>query len=156
MLDILAQHVATVAEPARRVLAEQRRTGGTATGDQDTASFVKQMLDLAISDYNQATGKTVFDRGLPDLLAFTAYYELPNDPVRAAIERHPYRSPVFFFPPWEAIYENDDERTLGFAGASVFGELIRAGYLKSGYELINVPTGTPEQRAWFILDRLGD
>ena len=155
MLDLLETEMPTVAEPARRVLAEQRRIGGTATGDQDPAAFVALMRDLAISDYDQATGKTAFDRGLPDLLAFTAYYELPNDPVRAAIERHPYRSPVFFFPPWEAIYENDDERTLDFAGAAAFGELIRAGYLKSGYQLVNVPTGTPEQRARFILDRLG-
>ena len=156
VLDIIAQHVGTIAEPARRILAEQRRTGGTATGDQDPAAFVAQMLETAKSDYDLATGRTVFDRGLPDLLAFTQYYQLAEKPVHAAIEAHRYRSPVFFFPPWEEIYENDDERTLDFVGAAAFGELIRTGYLSSGYELISVPTGSPKERARFILDRLGD
>jgi len=154
VLEILAQDIVTVAEPARRVLADQRRTGGTATGDQDPAAFVAQMLDLAISDYDGAREKTVFDRGLPDLLAFTAYYQLPDARVRAAIDKRRYRSPVFVFPPWEEIYETDDERTLDFAGAAAFGELIRTGYLKSGYELITVPTGPPQERARFILDQI--
>ena len=155
VLDILARHMTTVAEPARRVLAEQRRIGGTATGDQDPAAFVAQMLETAKSDYDQATGRTVFDRGLPDLLAFTQYYQLADEPVRDAIEAHRYRSPVFFFPPWEAIYENDEERTLDYAGAAAFGELIRTGYIRSGYKILSVPTGPPEERARFILDRLG-
>ena len=154
VLDIIAQHVGTIAEPARRILAEQRRTGGTATGDQDPAAFVAQMLETAKSDYDQATGKTVFDRGLPDLLAFTQYYDLADAPVRAAIEAHHYRSPVFIFPSWDAIYETDDERTLDFAGANAFGELIRKGYLSSGYGLIHVPTGPPDVRASFVLDRI--
>lgn len=154
MLNLLQQEVRSIAEPARRVLVEQRRIGGTATGDQDQAAFVAQMLELTRSDYSRAAGKTVFDRGLPDLLAFTAYYQLADEPVRAAIDAHRYRSPVFFFPPWEEIYENDDERTLDFDSAAAFGELTRAGYLSSGYDLISVPKGPPETRARFILDRM--
>lgn len=154
VLDVFEAEMPTVAEPARRVLAEQRRTGGTATGDQNPSAFVAQMLDLAKSDYSRAAGRTVFDRGLPDLLAFTAYYKLPDGPVRAAIAANRYRSPVFFFPPWEEIYETDEERTLGFDGAAAFGELTRAGYLSSGYDLISVPKGPPETRARFILDRM--
>lgn len=154
VLDLISEQVRPVAEPARRVLAAQRQTGGTATGDQDPAAFVKQMLLRATDDYDRAVGKTVFDRGLPDLLAFTAYYQLNDRAVRAAIEARRYRTPVFFFPPWEEIYENDPERTLDFEGAAAFGALIRTGYLQSGYELIDVPTGPPEARARFILDRI--
>ena len=155
MLELLGQHINTVAEPARRVLAEQRRTGGSATGDQDPAAFVAQMLALAQRDHDLAAGRTVFDRGLPDLLGFTAYYQLDDRAVCDSIKTHRYRSPVFFFPPWEQIYENDDERTLNFEGAAAFGELIRTGYQQSGYDLISVPTGPPEARVRFILDRMG-
>lgn len=73
LLKALGSRVQTVAEPARRVLAEQRRIGGTATGDQDPAAFVAQMLALAVRDYGAASGISVFDRGLPDLLGFTAF-----------------------------------------------------------------------------------
>ncbi|MEL6693455.1 MAG: AAA family ATPase [Pseudomonadota bacterium] len=154
VLDILVRQMSTVAEPARRVLAEQRRIGGTATGDQDPDAFVAQMLNLSEADYDHAAGTTVFDRGLPDLLAFTAYYQLQDQAVRAAIEAHRYRSQVFFFPPWKEIYKNDDERTLDYEGAAAFGELTRSGYLQSGYDLIDVPADTPEVRARFILDRI--
>lgn len=154
VLDLISEHVRTVAEPARRVLAAQRQTGGTATGDRDPAAFVKQMLLLATDDYDRAAGKTVFDRGLPDLLAFTAYYQLDDRAVRAAIAARRYRAPVFFFPPWEEIYESDPERTLDFAGAAAFGELIQTGYRQSGYEWIDVPPAPPVARARFILDRI--
>lgn len=153
-LEIIGQQMRTVAEPARRVLAAQRQIGGTATGDQDPAAFVAEMLLLATEDYDRAAGKTVFDRGLPDLLAFTAYYQLDDQPARTAIEARRYRAPIFFFPPWEEIYENDPERTLDFQGAADFGELIRVGYRQSGYELIDVPPGLPEARARYILDRI--
>ena len=154
LLNALGPRVQSVAEPARRVLAEQRQTGGTATGDQDPAAFVDHMLELAVRDYRAASGVTVFDRGLPDLLGFAAYYDLNDDPIREAIAAHRYRSPVFFLPGWEEIYENDEERTLDFSGAVAFGELIRQGYEQSGYELVEVPIGPFEARAAFILDRV--
>ena len=155
VLERLGEAVNLVEEPARRVLSEQRRTGGTATGDQDPEAFVAQMLKLARRDYDSAGGRTVFDRGLPDLLGFTAYYQLDDQAVRAAIAAHRYRSSVFFFPPWQDIYVTDEERTLDFDGTAAFGELVRAGYQQSGYDLITVPTGSPEARARFILDRIG-
>lgn len=154
LLKALGSRVKTVAEPARRVLTEQRSRGGTATGDQDPAAFVAHMLELAVRDYRAASSITVFDRGLPDLLGFTAYYQLGDHSVLDAIAAHRYRSPVFFLPGWEDIYENDEERTLDFSSAVAFGELIRQGYEKSGYELIDVPIGPLEARAAFILDRI--
>ena len=155
VLRALSERVNTVAEPARRILADQRRTGGKATGDQDPALFVTHMLALAERDYKTASGITVFDRGLPDLLGFTAYYQLDDMEVRTAIATCPYRSPIFFLPGWEEIYETEDARTLDFPGAVAFGELIRRGYEQSGYSLIEVPIGTPQARAKFILDRTG-
>ena len=154
LLNVLGSQVQTVAEPARRVLAEQRRIGGTATGDQDPAAFLAHMLELAVRDFEAASGITVFDRGLPDLLGFTAYYQLGDGSVRDAIAALRYRPPVFFLPGWEEIYENDEERTLNFSGAVAFGELIRQGYEQSGYGLVDVPIGPLEARAAFVLDRI--
>lgn len=154
VLTALGDRVNTVSEPARRVLAEQRRSGGTATGDQDSSQFVAHMLSLAASDFASAEGATLFDRGLPDLLGFTAYYELDETAVRAAVAKYRYRSPVFFLSSWEAIYENDDERTLSFEGSAAFGDLIRQAYEKSGYETLMVPKLSPEDRAAFILEQI--
>lgn len=154
LLEQISDEIETVPEYARRVLAQERRTGGRATGDQDQALFVARMLDLALSDYQGAAGPTLFDRGLPDLLAFCAHYGLPDDPARAAVQAHRYQQTVFFLPAWEEIYTTDDERLLDLAGAEAFGELIRAAYERSGYDLIEVPKAAPRDRAAFVLDRI--
>lgn len=144
----------TVAEPARRVLAEQRATGGTATGEQNAQGFVERMLALALSDYQAARGVTLFDRGIPDLLAFCAHYQLPDTRILAAARAQRYRNSVFFLPPWQDIYHTDAERRLDFHGAVAFGERIRAAYVRAGYDLIEVAPGDLDDRAAFVRDRL--
>lgn len=154
VLTALGDRVNTVSEPARRVLSEQRRSGGTATGDQDSSQFVAHMLSLAVSDFGSTAEVTLFDRGLPDLLGFTTHYELDATAVLEAVAMYRYRSPVFFLPSWEAIYENDNERTLSFEGSAAFADLIRQAYEQSGYEILMVPKLSPEDRADFILDQM--
>lgn len=154
LIERLKSEVSTVPEPARRVLAEQRRIGGTATGEQNPEAFVSQMLALSVQDYDAARGPTLFDRGLPDLLAFTTYYQLPDADIRQAIGTRRYHPIVFVLPSWEAIYRQDDERRLDFEGAHAFGELTQTAYLEAGYELVEVPKVTLAERAAFILHRL--
>ena len=151
LLAALAPHIQTVPEYARRVLAEERQTGGRATGEQDPALFVERMLQVAVTDYDRASGPTVFDRGLPDLLAFCAHYGLADAHVREEIRARPYRSPVFFLPAWSEIYCQDDERKLDFEGADAFGALIAEAYRTSGYDLIHVPKASLEDRCAFVL-----
>ncbi|MEO1662390.1 MAG: AAA family ATPase [Pseudomonadota bacterium] len=154
LLRALSQRAATVPEAARRVLANERATGGTATGDQDPAAFISRMRETRIRDYSQASGLTLFDRGLPDLLAFCRFYGVSDGVVRAAITGHPYRPKVFFLPAWQAIYQQDAERRLDFAGAQAFGALTRDGYIQSGYQLVDVPVGPVAARAAFVQARL--
>ncbi|MDJ0919622.1 MAG: ATP-binding protein [Henriciella sp.] len=154
VLEILSARVTCVAEPARRVLAAQRASGERGTGDQDPALFVDLMLKTAIADFDHARGLTVFDRGLPDLLAFCEHYRLSKRAVLRHVRARRYDPTVFWFAPWRAIYVQDDERTLDFPGTVRFGNRIRAAYRQSGYHLIDVPFGTPQARAAFILDRI--
>lgn len=153
VLEYLKADFVVVSEPARRVLAQQRASGGRGTGDQDTALFVSLMLQAAIADFETAPdtrAPILFDRGLPDLLAFAAHYELPNADIIRAVFEHRYTATVFWFPAWEDIYVNDDERTLDFRGAEAFGERIRTAYTISGYTLIDVPLAAVAERAEFI------
>ena len=112
------------------------------------------MLTLAKSDYQTACGATLFDRGLPDLLAFCAHYQLPDTKIKGAIRAYRYAAPVFFLPGWPEIYETDAERRLDFLEAVAFGEKIRAAYAQSGYDLVEVPSGSLDARAAFVRDRL--
>lgn len=154
LLDALTGDVQTVPEAARRVLAEQRSRGGVATGDQDPAAFVAHMFDTMRADYHTASGLTLFDRGLPDLLAFCAYYQIPDDDIRAATKTVRYQPMVFFLPAWREIYRSDEERRLDFEGAAAFGELTRQAYRKAGYVILEVPKVSLSERRAFLLEHL--
>ena len=107
---------ARIDEPARRVLAAQRARGGTATGEQNADEFVKRMAIMACEDYRSGlsygNGIVIFDRGVPDLLGFSAYYRLPASRLRLAAQRFRYGRDVFWLPAWRKIYRQDDERRL--------------------------------------------
>ena len=104
--------------------------------------------DAALS--RQMKPPVLFDRAVPDLLAFAAYYDLPNSDILRAAQASDYGRTVFWFPAWEMIYTTDDERTMDFAAAKAFGERITEGYVNLGYRLIEVPRLPVGVRADFI------
>ena len=102
-----------------------------------------------------ARGETVlFDRGLPDLLAFADWYDLPGAEIERACRRFRYTPHVFWLPAWKDIYASDAERTLDFAGASAFGDRLQTAYARAGYTLIDVPLGTVTERAAFVAENM--
>tara|TARA_R110001599_G_scaffold18744_5_gene72556 strand:+ start:13587 stop:14117 length:531 start_codon:yes stop_codon:yes gene_type:complete len=153
IVDLLANTCSTIPEPARRVLAQQRRIGGQGTGEQNPALFVDLMLEQSLHDLAQVpalSGPVISDRGLPDLLAYAAYWNLGTSRIERALEAADRAVRVFWFPAWQAIYAPDAERTLDFDGARAFGNLTRRAYESLGYELIEVPCVDAEARAAFI------
>lgn len=157
LLKALSRDIVCVDEPARRVMAAQRAAGDVLIGDAAPEAFIGQMLALARADHAAAIrhdGPVVFDRGVPDLLAFAGYFELNDDAVRAAAQQIRYNTTVFWLPSWRAIYENDADRRLDYEGAAHFGEGILEGYVSAGYNLLEVPIGPVEARADFIRARL--
>lgn len=142
-----------VAEPARRILADERKHARTGTPDQDPARFIMLMLNQAMADHEKAVRAgcaAFFDRGIPDLLAYCDYFKVDNTAVLQACARYRYAAKVLFLPPWQAIYEQDSERRLDFAGARDFGNQSRQHYLDLGYDLIELPHDTIETRLNFI------
>jgi predicted ATPase len=59
---------------------------------------------------------------------------------------------VFIFPPWEAIYRTDDARWEPFETAVKVHESLVSTYSSLGYELIEVPRKSVEERVEFILN----
>src|SRR5215475_6046919 len=64
-------------EPARPILAEQRRIEGDGLPEKDARLFVDLMLSRMMGDYDRmdpASGPVFFDRGVPDVLAYAALF----------------------------------------------------------------------------------
>jgi predicted ATPase len=158
ILDALASDVACVAEPAREVLAEERASGGTGTPEQDPALFVRRLLDRSIQMHAAASASdrtTLFDRGVPDCIAYAEQLGVDAGTALAASATHRYHPRVLILEPWEQIYTTDDERTMSFADTIPFHDAIVRAYERTGYELFPVPRGGVPARAAAVRALIG-
>ena len=158
ILGRLAAEVATVPEPARRILADERAAGGRGTPDLDPTRFVELLLERSIAAHRTALaadGVVLFDRGIPDCAAYAVHLGTDPEPsLRAAADRR-YRTEVLLLTPWEAIYATDDERRMSFEATLGFQDAIVDAYRRSGYELVEVPRAPLEERVALVRDALG-
>jgi predicted ATPase len=157
--EISKAGIRCVAEPARAILAEQRAIESDGVPERSPELFCKLMLSRSLQNYNRDMNGSevqVFDRGIPDMIAYAELFSIENSSFYKASEQNRYNSRVFFFEGWEQIYTNDSERKIGFEGARIFGERVRLIYQQLGYQIVNVPFQSIEQRTNFILERLCD
>ena len=95
-----------------------------------------------------------FDRGLPDVVAYLDYLNSSYpDAFKTICRQHSYDK-VFILKPWEAIYEQDNERYETFEQALILHDFLVKTYTHYGYSIINTPFGTVEERIEFILNHL--
>lgn len=145
-----------VPEFAREIIAEQRSIEGSGVYDKDPALFCELMLSRAMIRFQEAANNSVtfFDRGIPDLLAYHACFNLKACSAQHAAERYRYAASVFFLPSWREIYCQDEDRTLTFEQATEFGLRIKRAYERLGYTLIELPRTSVQKRIEFILEKL--
>jgi predicted ATPase len=148
-----------VPEPAREILAEQRRIHARGVPEKDPDLFSMLMLSRAIHDYQEHSTleePVVFDRGIPDMVAYARLFGLDETPYRNAAQEFRYHRTVFYFPPWEEIYTTDSERKMSFEDAKAFGVVVRSIYETFGYRMLEVPRFSLEERVQFIRDRIAN
>ncbi|HET9941454.1 MAG TPA: AAA family ATPase [Candidatus Eisenbacteria bacterium] len=141
-----------VPEPARIVLAEQRALDETGTPERDPRRFVELLLGRSIENHRNAkAGKPVlFDRGVPDCIAYALLLGADPEPCIQATSRYRYEATVLVARPWAEIYTTDDERKMTFDATLEFQRLIEEAYLGAGYMLVEIPRGKLEERAAFV------
>ena len=155
ILNHVGAGIRCVGEPAREVLAEQRSVDGAGTPDRDASLFLDLLLQRSIDKHVAAQrwgGSVVFDRGIPDCLAYAVM--LGVDPTRSLVasQMHRYNNEVLLLEPWEEIYVVDEERTMSFADTVVFHGALTDAYERAGYSLVPVPRESAENRAAFLRD----
>jgi predicted ATPase len=155
ILDRIGLEIRRVSEPAREILAEQRAIDGAGTHDRDPSLFVDLLLRRSIDKYETAQdgeGPTVFDRGVPDCIAYAVLMEIDPTPSIQAAESYRYNREVPILAPWEDIYSVDEERTMSFADTIAFHAALVEAYERCGYTLVEVPRGSVGNRASFVQD----
>jgi predicted ATPase len=140
-----------VEETHRAVIAEQVAAGSRALPWDDYAACCELWVRRDIEKFDAAalaTGRTFFDRGIPD--GFDPRWTPPADLLQAAQARR-YNARVFVFPPWREIYETDAERRQDWAEAEATFDRVLKGLDRFGYEAVIVPKAAVSERAAFVL-----
>lgn len=150
MLDALDDEVQVVAEPARIALGEDPTLG------EDWGRFTHAVLSRSIRDFEASPpGLVLFDRGVPDSLAYARWFGLDTKIFEEAATRHRYHDEVILFPSWEDIFVNDDLRKATFQMALQFEATLVETFEDLGYRLFAVPRQTIGERALFVRDLIG-
>ncbi|MGV6828533.1 MAG: AAA family ATPase [Flavobacteriales bacterium] len=145
-------------EISREIIIEAQQQGIDQLFLEDPILFSQKLLDGRLKQFHKEIAHNkdflFYDRGLPDITAYMDYLktEYPNHFVETCTN-YLYDF-VFILPPWEAIYQQDNERYETFEEAQKIHQYLVASYHKCNYNVIEVPTGTLSSRANFILNIL--
>ena len=148
----------TVGEVARDIIQNQVRTGGDAVPWSNTIRYSHLMLLHSIVDFEEFVHidkPCFFDRGIIDTVGYARLIGIPitND-MEDAANKYRYNHKVFLFPFWKEIYVNDAERKQDVDEAERTYWALKAEYERFGYNTIDVPCLTSQQRADWILEHL--
>lgn len=164
LLEALAcDGLSYTAEAGRGVIRDQMAIGGAAVPWSNRALFAELMLSWEMRSYRwaqQRPGVVLFDRGLPDVVGYLRLEGLPVPAhVYTAAENFRYHRQVLMTPPWQEIFEQDDERQQDFAEAErTYGAMAEV-YAELGYRIVDVPRTDLASRVGFTaqrIDALGD
>lgn len=116
--------------------------------------FIQDLIEVnQIKNFLQ-NQRAFFDRGLPDEIAYRNYFNIPiTENLQVNCKKY-YYDKIFFFPFWEEIYQNDEIRKETIDEALVLHTKIYDAYSLLGYEIIEVPKVSVQERVKFILSNI--
>ncbi|MFC7357053.1 AAA family ATPase [Jejudonia soesokkakensis] len=125
---------------------------------EDPILFSKLLLEGRLEQFNAVsdweTDIVFFDRGLPDVPIYMDFIKVSYpEYFRETCSNNTYDA-VFMLPPWKAIYQQDNERYESFEQAKTIYQFLKKGYASYGYDIIEIPTGTVEERITFLQTKL--
>ncbi|SFU66185.1 Predicted ATPase [Pustulibacterium marinum] len=154
--ELLKRKFHCLPEISREVILEARKKGIEQLFLTHPLLFSEKLLQGRVEQYNQTLQldetMVFLDRGIHDVLAYMDFIgdEYPESFVDSC-KNHVYDT-VFILPPWKDIYISDNERYENYDQALKIHENLKKTYESYGYELMEVPTGTVEERTDFIIN----
>ncbi|TRX00433.1 AAA family ATPase [Flavobacterium gawalongense] len=145
-------------EISRQVTLEAQKQGVEQLFLENPLSFSELLLEGRKKQFQSALEEpheiVFIDRGIPDVLAYMHYIgdSYPSF-FDLACQKYKYTK-IFILPPWEEIYISDTERYENFEQAKNIDNHLVTTYEKYGYELIEVPKDSVDNRILFILDKI--
>lgn len=143
-------------EMARQLIAEQQALDSDLLPWKDHLSFGAELFKRQKQQYAEALEgqRNFYDRGIPDNLGYLRRDKLRNTLWEAEARNYPYHHQVFLCPPWEEIYGKDAVRWEELDLMLEIHQALEGIYQDFGYQVIEVPKISPQERINFILNTL--
>lgn len=137
-------------EVSRDIIQEQNIKTSAKSFDFESAVFQDRK-----KQYLSASKLHFYDRSMLDGLAYMKLQNIhiPHQ-MLTDVKIHRYESKVFIAPAWGEIYHQDSERLEIFEEAIAIDKSLRKIYQFFGYELVEIPLTTVEERVKFILSQI--
>ena len=156
LLALLARGYTIVGDTARTIIQDRRRRG--LSPRPDPHEFAREVLRMDIENFVHhaaSPGPVFFERGVLDALCLLdGVTPLNENELSTWLARYRYLPKVFVLPPWKAIYVNDDERDHTFEHAELVNRMVQEWYLRCGYQILELPMVSVEERCTFVLQAL--
>lgn len=145
-------------EISREITLAAQREGISQLFLEDPILFSEKLLEGRLDQYQEGqkfdSPYLFYDRGMPDVTAYMDYLGTSySSPFNHTCSEHKYDA-IFLLPPWESIYQQDNERYESFAEATKIHQFLQESYSNYGYQVYEVPFGALEDRASFIFGKL--
>ncbi|MGF1721789.1 AAA family ATPase [Vibrio kyushuensis] len=143
----------TFAESSRQLIEQQSQLEGGVLPWTNLTGFAELCLDVMGEQKQAAIASrrlSFMDRAIPDICAYLKQGEIEVDDkyVEGCKGYHPQ---VFFCRPEASIYVQDDVRPYPFEEALQIHHQLENTYRELGFEVVDVPWGSVEQRVDEIL-----
>lgn len=139
-------------EIARKVIQQEIETGTLRVPWLALENFSLLVLEEMIVDLAiQSNEITFYDRGIVDIIAYLINGKKKVDQIYyETLKKYPVNTTVFFCPPWEEIYRNDEERKESFSEAEKISSAIYNAYEELGFTIKVLPKLKIEERISII------
>ena len=158
LLALQALGYAIVGDSARTIIQDRRRRG--LSPRPDPLAFAQDTLRMDIENFvHHATrpDPVFFERGVLDALCgLDRVTPLDDSELSVWLSKYQYFPKVFVLPPWKAIYVNDAERDHPFEHAESVNRITLEWYGRCGYQVLEVPMVSVDERCTFVLHALAN
>ena len=156
--ELMYRNYECMPEISRQVTLEAQKNGVKQLFLKDPLLFSGLLLKGREQQFlvaeNTAAEVVFFDRGIPDVHAYMNYLGV-NYPTLYIEKSLEFRyTTIFMTPPWQEIYESDNERYESYEQALAIHNHLKKTYRELDYVINEVPVDTVKKRVDYILNKM--
>lgn len=143
-------------EISRKVTLDARENGIEQLFLKAPLLFSQLLLEGRVQQFISADKEKAdivfFDRGIPDVHGYMNYIGVDYPDVYKEKSLKYRYTTIFMTPPWQEIYQSDNERYESYEQSLAIHNHLKKTYLELEYSILDVPIGSINERVQFILN----